>query len=331
MINKSKSILITGGGGYLGGRISEYLADQGHSILAHVYPMPKNAPEKWIEKMSSIVEGDAGDDSILNSIFKEKIDCIIHTVSLDHRITGQNPNETLKVNVGILWKLLDICASKGVEKLIYLSTQQVYGKRSSGEIIREDDLLNPTNAYGLTHKYCEDLCSLYSREKGVDTVCTRISNGFGAPVFPESNCWWLVINDFCKMALRKGEIKLVSDGSPQRDFIHIDNICKAMELFVNLTRDRRKHSVYNLGSGVTFTILELAHYVSCVCKERYGKEFPVVLPSNEISKDTNKFSNISKIKYDISRLNELGLKPKNDLNAGINEVLNFLERNTEIE
>lgn len=298
--------------------------------MAHVHHMPKNAPQKWIEKMSSIVEGDAGDNSILSKIFDEKIDCIIHTVSLDHRVTGQDPDGTLRINVGILWKLLDICVSKGVGKLIYLSTQQVYGRRGAGEIIHEDDPLNPANAYGLSHKYCEDLCSLYLREKGIDTICTRISNGFGAPVFAECNCWWLVINDFCKSALRKGEIKLLSDGSPQRDFIQINDICRAMELFANLPREKGKHDVYNLGSGKTFAILELAHYVSRACKGRYGKEFRVVLPGNEISNDASRFSDIPKFKYDIGRLNELGLQPKRDLDAGIHDVLDFLERNTEI-
>jgi len=323
-------ILVTGANGYLGGRISEYLTNQGHSVIAHVHRMPQSVPQDWARKMSSIIEGDAADDSILNSIFKENIDCIIHTISLDHRVTGQDPAETLRVNVGILWKLLDIYASNGVEKLIYLSTQQVYGKRGSGETIHEDDPLNPANAYGLTHKYCEDLCSLYSREKGVDTICTRISNGFGAPIFPECNIWWLVINDFCKTALRKGKIKLLSDGSPQRDFIQIEDICKAMEALANLPRDQKQYSVYNLGSGVTFTMLELAHCVSQICKKRYGKEFPVILPNNEISNSPSKFLNISKFKYDIGRLNELGFQPKGDLDAGIYDVLSFLERNAEI-
>ena len=318
------NILVTGANGYIGGRISEYLSDMGNSVTALVHHRPKNAND-WEKKIETIIEGDAADHNVLGMALESKIDCIVHTISLDHRESGKDPFKTLGVNVGIFWQLLKMYAEKGGGKVIYLSTQQVYGKINYGNIIDEDSLILPVNPYGLTHKYCEDLCSLFSHEKNIQTICFRISNGFGAPVFAECNCWWLVLMDFCKTAFQKNKIRLLSDGSPQRDFIQIDDICRAIDFMVGYPKEKLKYNTYNLGSGKTHTIIELAHAVSSACKNRYGKDFPIILPDGGISKKPPKFTSILKFKYDISRMVELGFNMKTNLNQGINNVLDYLE------
>ncbi|MCK4250177.1 NAD(P)-dependent oxidoreductase [candidate division WOR-3 bacterium] len=233
------NILVAGANGYLGGRISEYLADSGHSVSALVHHRLNNAVE-WEKKMDSIIEGNAVDKDVLVSALKKGIDTIIYTISFDHNESGKDPFKTLAVNVGILWQLMDIYSKNGGGKIIYLSTQQVYGRFKLGVTLFEDSPVVPANSYGLTHKYCEDLCSFYSREKNMETICLRISNGFGAPLFPSCNCWWLVIMDLCKTAFKKGEIRLLSDGSPQRDFIRIDDICRAISLLADDQNEKAK-------------------------------------------------------------------------------------------
>ena len=318
-------ILVAGANGYLGGRISEYLTAQGNDITALIHH--KSADwDRRLSKIDRVVKGDARNKNLLLSAIEGDVDCIVFTISLDHRRSSNNPFDTLSTNVGILWTLLDICAEKGKGKLIYLSTQQVYGKSKAGEVICEEDTLLPVNPYGLAHKYCEDLCSLYSRERGLDCISLRLSNSFGAPAFSSCNCWWLAINDFCKTALGHGKINLLSDGSPQRDFIPISDVCKAIEMLINLPVSTLPHRIYNLGSGKTHTILELAHAVASICTDRYGKEFPVVLPGGNISHDTGQHRNIPRFTYDISRLRSLGFAPSDKLRPGIEEVLNFLEK-----
>lgn len=318
-------ILVAGANGYLGGRVSEYLAAQGNDVIALVHHRPTDSNE-WLNKMSRVVEGDARDKDVLLSAMKGEVDCVVFTISLDHRVSGQDPFATLAVNVGILWALLEIYAEKGGGRLIYLSTQQVYGKHDAGEVIQEEAPLLPANPYGLTHKYCEDLCSFYWRERGLNCISLRLSNSFGAPVFPSCNYWWLAINDFCKTALEKGELRLLSDGSPQRDFIPISDICRAIEMIATLPVSALLHRVYNLGSGKTHTILELAHEVANICADRYGKKFPVVLPNSKISHDAKHHRDVPRFTYDISRLRDMGFVPSSDLRPGVEKVLNFLEQ-----
>ena len=318
-------ILVAGANGYLGGRISEYLAARGNSVVALVHHQPVDSGN-WLSQMERVVEGDATNQDVLLSAMQGEVDCIVFTISLDHRVSGQDPLATLEVNIGIFWKLLDIYSRKGGGRVIYLSTQQVYGRYNAGEVINEETPLLPVNPYGLTHQYCEDLCSLYTREKGLTCISLRLSNSFGAPVLPDCNCWWLVINDFCKTALQEGGLKLLSDGTPQRDFIPISDVCQALEMIATLPASALKHTLYNLGSGKSHTILEVAHEVVDICADRYGKEFPIILPGGRVSCDAGHHKDVPKFTYDISRLKDLGFAPSGDLRPGIEEVLDFLEK-----
>lgn len=316
-------ILVVGAGGYLGGRISQHLAEKGNSVTALVYPRPKDSGA-WEKRMERVVEGDATKEEVLLSALQDKPDCIIFLISLDHKESGRDLSRTLDINTGIFWKLLDIYAKRGGGRVIYLSTQQVYGKHDAGGVINEATPLLPVNAYGLTHTYCEALCSFYTREKGLECISIRLSNSFGAPVFAECNCWWLAINDFCRMAFKDKAVRLLSDGTPQRDFLPLDDVCRAVEMLVSTPSASLKHSVYNLGGGKTYTILEAAHRVTAVCTEWYGKDIPVLLPGDKVSSGVDVHRDVPRFSYDIRRIRELGFMPSADLRPGIEEVLDFL-------
>lgn len=318
-------ILVAGANGYLGGRISAYLAGRGHSVTALVHRLPQDAGN-WQKKMARVVEGDAGDEAILASALRDDIDCTVFTISLDHRASEEDVLKTLKVNTGIYWKMLEMYSQKAGGRVIYLSTQQVYGRYESGTVINEKTPLHPVNAYGLTHKFGEELGSLYNREKGLKCISLRISNGYGAPVFDASSGWRPAINELAKMAVEKGEIRLASDGTPQRDFIPAGDICRVIELIAALPADALEYGSYNLGSGRTHTILEAAHEIADTYNKKYGKKVPVILPDDKIASDARQHQGIPRFKYDISRIKKLGFSPSESLQPGIEELLDFLEK-----
>ena len=90
----------------------------------------------------------------------------------------------------------------------------------------------------------EEIVNYYHLKTKTKCINVRLSNGYGSPVFKENNCWWLVINDLCKTAFTKNQIKLLSDGSPQRDFIHLSDICRAMEMLIE-TEDSIDENIFN--------------------------------------------------------------------------------------
>ena len=110
---------------------------------------------------------------------------------------------------------------------------------------------------------CEDL--LYFNNKIIKFHCLRISNTFGMPILPKIDCWWLVLNNFCKDAINKNKIIINSDGSALRDFISLDLV---YETIVRLVGKDRNIPFINVCSGNTISIREIAHKIS---KNNYFK------------------------------------------------------------
>jgi UDP-glucose 4-epimerase len=254
------------------------------------------------------------------------IEAAAHTIALDHSRSEENPEETCSVNVASTWRLLNRLSQTGTKRFVYFSTQQIYG-RTGAVRITEDMTPAPINAYGLSHWMSEQVCDLFNRRSQTLCAAVRISNGFGAPVFGSTNCWWLVINDFCKSAMESGVIRLTSDGTPQRDFVHIADVCQAVEQLLTRPAGELLHRVYNVGSGQTQTILELAHRVQGVCKRLWRRDIPVVLPDGTTSQGAERHREIPRFSYDVARLRGMGWESTRSLEDGIGDVLAFLGAN----
>ena len=153
-----------------------------------------------------------------------------------------------------------------------------------------------------------------------------MSNSYGSPVFKENNCWWLVINDLCRSAIEENQIRLKSDGSPQRDFIHGDDVASVIDLFVN-GKKNNENNIFHISSGRTFTILELAHKVRSVYNQEYNNEIEIILPDNSISEYQDISNNIERYRISNNRINEIGYLQKVNLESGIKEIFEYLYNN----
>ena len=276
-----KKILVTGAGGYLGANISSVLASAGFEITAFdLALLGKN--EEWEKKMTRIILGDIRDKKLLDELIREEFDAIIHLISLDHKASQNSPGNVININVLPVWNLLDIFLKQNLKTFIYFSTQQVLGNIPKTSI-DENTVPSPLNHYGLTHLLSENINSYYGRISGINCINVRLSNGYGPPVFKDNNCWWLVVNDLCKTAFEKGKIVLLSDGSPQRDFIYVEDIGNAL---IKILENRISARTVNIGSGVTYTILELALMVREVYSNIFNREIDLVLNDGSIVKDS---------------------------------------------
>ena len=272
-------ILITGGSGYIGSRLSLYLSQKGFDIIPLCNSkIPDN--KEWIQSMHSVLQGDLRDKATLNKIEAVRPDAIIHLVSLDHNQSGVNIEETLQVNVQSTWDLLSLSASIGLEKFIYFSTTQVYGQTSEN-VVTENTKLQPINAYGLTHKMSEDLVDFYKRSKNLDAVSIRLSNSYGEPVFHDANCWSLVVNDLCRSALIHKKIELNSTGLATRDFIHYSTICSSVEQLLK-TEIISMNKAINLSTGESISLLSLALIVKRVYQRSFNTPIDIFINKTEL-------------------------------------------------
>lgn len=320
-MNGKQHILITGGNGYLGSNIALHLNKAGHQVYA-LCRRKFDEQQFWDQKGIITILGDLTEDACYVQLEKYTFDTIIHLVSLNHFDSENDPEQVLKVNVSPTWRLLKTFSNKGLKKFIYLSTQQVYGRIPAIEV-NENRTPSPVNAYGLTHLQSEQVVNLY-REKGIDAVSLRLSNSYGAPVFHENSCWWLVVNDLCQSAFYNHKIKLLSDGSPQRDFIHIDDV--AMSILKLTEKEKLENNVYNLSSNITYTILELAFIIQEQFQQRYVELVPVVNSNDEEFSNAVILSEIPKYKIDNYRILKEGINLTTDIRTGINSLFSYFEQ-----
>lgn len=314
MVNKK--ILITGASGYVGARLCLHLANQGYAITALCHSKIP-ADTNWVSKMDRVIIGDVTNEKFLYELAGYKYNTLIHLVSLDHHQSNGVPSEVSAVNITPVWSLLDIFSKQGLGKFIYFSTAQVYGMLQN-EVVSENRNLSTQNPYGLTHHVGEVICEHYNRTTKVDCRIVRLSNSYGAPVFEENNCWWLVVNDLCRMAYRQNEIVLQSDGTPLRDFIHGWDVCYGVQAIIETNEP---HSIYNLSSGNTLSIMEIAQKIKAVYSDRYGKELSIKAAEHKNNAVTQAY------KIDNSLITSIGFNPKWSLEDGINDLFEYIERN----
>ena len=311
-----KKVLVTGGSGYVGARLCLHLANEGYAVTPLCYSkIPSD--ENWISKMDRVILGDIRDEVFMQEVAEYQYDILIHLVSLDHNQSNGNPSFVSSVNIIPVWSLLDVFSKKGLSKFIYFSTAQVYGMLKD-EVVTESKTLNTQNAYGLTHQLGEVICEHYNRTTSVDCCVVRLSNSYGAPLFEENNCWWLVINDLCRMAYTQKRIVLQSDGTPLRDFIHGSDVCRGVQTIIESTE---KHTTYNLSSGMTLSIMEIAEKIKLVFAQRYGVELPI-----EAAEKINKIE-AKRYQLDNSLIRSIGFESKLSIEDGINNLFDYLEHN----
>ena len=315
-----EKVLITGANGYLGAQISSYLSQQGYRVSGLCFPaIPTDTT--WQKQFEELFACDIRDEKKLAEIAEKKFDTIIHLVSLDHHQSNATPSEVAAVNVLPTWNLLDIFSKQGLKKFLYLSTIHVYGKNLNG-IISEEYPVNCENPYALTHYFSENICRYYAENSEIKCLTARLSNSFGQPVFADNNCWWLVVNDLCRNAFLNKKIILQSDGSPLRDFIYGNDVCRAIN---TILQKGANNNSYHISSGTTYNLLELAEIVQKVYQKLYGEIITVSTSQQENISDFTIFSSTPKYKIDNSKLQELGFVQECSLEQGVEKLFKYLE------
>ena len=192
---------------------------------------------------------------------------------------------------------------------------QVYGKINSGDLVRENYPIKLQNIYALTHNMCEKILNHLYFTQGLLSTSIRLSNSYGYPELKTCNCWWLVLNELCKMAKKEKKIVLKSDGTPLRDFISLNDVVKLVAILIRSKRNHKK--IINLASGRTYSIIELA---KLVVNNKYFKKtnIPIYFSNGtKYLKSKNHPIVNKKFKIDTSDLRKLGFKNNQKIEDGI--------------
>ena len=319
-------IIIAGASGFIGGNLSSYLADEGFDIVAICY---KNKPNdlEWEGKMFRVLEMDVTSYNSMPDLDEFNADAIINLVSLNQYDSNNDPDIISKVNINPTWNFLDYFSKRGLKKYIYLSTIHIYGHDLTDDITELSPTL-PKNQYGLTHLISEQITDYFHRTTDVDSYNIRLSNGFGSPKFTNNDCWELVVNNLCLSAWESGSLILNSDGTPLRDFFHIENLSLGIKklLLGDKNPVTKNLNTINFSSGVTISMLDAAIIVRDVYEEIYNKSLNIYINKKQW---LTEFKMSCSANYSIN--NDLYLKLVQgdkiiDFKSGIKKVFNFLEK-----
>ena len=219
-------VLITGARGYIGSFLGNYLLDKGYNVFlaSRSNENVQHIPSKIFRRVSW------NDQDSLNEICSD-IDAIIHAAGMNRDDSANNPFDAFMFNGAATGNLIKAAVNNGVNKFIYLSSYHVYANPLNGEISESTCPCN-VHPYATTHRVGE--AALYSAvQQGIiDGTILRMSNGFGAPIIPEIDCWGLFVNNLCRHAIEKRHLIIRSNCFELRNFIPIREICNVINLLI---------------------------------------------------------------------------------------------------
>jgi UDP-glucose 4-epimerase len=298
-------ILITGGFGYLGGRIAQSLEKEGHQVV--LSSREENLSPNWLKK-AEVFKLDWSNKDILQSSC-ENVDLVIHAAGMNAQDCARNPVEAIQFNGAATERLVQASISANVNKFIYLSTAHVYQSPLVGKITEKTNLENQ-HPYATSHAAGEDAVLSQSSENNFTGIVLRLSNGVGAPTHKQANCWMLAVNDFCRQVIENGRITINSNREIERDFFPISLLCDTIKSIIKY--DKNDINIMNVSSSQAITLDEVAKLI----KERSK----VILNLNPqiLYKDRKKIQNKSNYCISNNKLKnilspEISLKNEIDL------------------
>ena len=252
--------LVTGGAGFIGSNLVDYLIEQGHEVICVDNESAEcNDKFYWNDKACNII-GDITDYKFIKNLFTE-VDYVFH-LAAESRLQPaiKNPIEAVYKNCVGTTTILQCAREAGVKRLIYSSTSSGYGFNPSPNVeTQPDDCLNP---YSASKVAAEKFCKMYSDLYGLETVVLRYFNVFGERS-PRRGQYAPVIGIFDRQKLSGEALTIVGDGTQRRDFIYVGDVAKANLIAAEATLDKKYFGqVFNIGSGINYSVQEIADAIS---------------------------------------------------------------------
>lgn len=259
-------ILVVGGAGYIGSHMVKQLVLAGHEVitldnLSYGY--------RDAVKYGEFIEGDLGDSALLDTIFDAgNINAVMHFAGFIQ--VGESvikPSMYYHNNVVNTHTLLDAMLKHDVKNFIFSSTAAIFGEPDYTPI-DEKHKRQPINPYGHSKLMIEQVLDDYDKAYGLRSTCLRYFNAAGADPdgelgerhVPETHLIPLILQ---AASGRRKDIKVFGDDYPTddgtcvRDYIHINDLCKAHSLALQRMVDTNQSARYNLGNGKGFSVKQV--------------------------------------------------------------------------
>ncbi|MCX7857561.1 MAG: dTDP-glucose 4,6-dehydratase [Deltaproteobacteria bacterium] len=305
-------ILVTGGCGFIGSNFIRYMLQNHEYEIINLDKLTyagnlENLKDVENNKRYRFVKGDIADRSVLEEIFEFKIDVVVNFAAESHVDRSiLDPSDFIRTNVYGTYNLLEIAKNKGIKRFIQISTDEVYGSLGPEGKFTEETPLSPNSPYSASKASADLIVMAYYKTYGLPVTITRCSNNYGPYQFPEKLIPLMITN-----ALENRELPIYGDGKNIRDWIHVLDHVRAIDLVIH---NGRIGEIYNIGADNERTNLEIVKMLLDIL----GKPYSLIrFVQDRPGHDKRYAINAEKIKR------ELGFQTQVDFKRGLEETVKW--------
>lgn len=319
-----KSVLITGGAGFIGSNLCEHFLSKGFQVtcLDNFATGHRHNIEPFFQnKNFKLIEGDIRDLATCHQAVKE-VDYVLHQAALGSVPRSINdPITTNDVNVSGFLNMLVAARDAKVKRFVYAASSSTYGDSEALPKV-EDVIGKPLSPYAIT-KYVNELyAEIFSRTYGLETIGLRYFNVFGRRQDP-NGAYAAVIPKFVMQLMDEESPVINGDGLFSRDFTYIDNVVQMNELAMLTENPNAINTVYNTAYGDRTTLNQMVTLLKA-----YLAEFNSKIASVEIIYGPNRAGDIPHSLASIEKAKQLlQYNPKFSFSDGLKEAVDWYWHN----
>jgi dTDP-glucose 4,6-dehydratase len=308
-------ILVTGGAGFIGSNFVRYLLSKYQNIeiinldLLTYAGRLENLNDIKDDPRYKFIRGDIRDREKLEQIMKNGIDTVVNFAAETHvdRSIVEAGSFILTDAHGV-YILMEASRRNDVEKIVHISTDEVYGSIEKGSF-KETDILDPSSPYASSKAAGDLIAEAFYKTYGLHVVITRSSNNFGPYQYPEKLIPKLIIR-----AMHNEHLPLYGDGKQVRDWTYALDNCEGINLVMH---KGEPGEIYNIASGNERTNIEVAKLIL----KALGK------PENLIKFVSDRPGHDRRYSLNTTKIRNLGWKPKHTFEESLEETIKWYGEN----
>lgn len=316
----NKSILVTGGAGFIGSNLCDALLDKGNRVVCldnFATGKRENILKLLKESNFTLIEGDITKlEDCLNAT--KNIDYVLHQAALGSVPRSiKNPIKTNDVNISGFLNMLIASRDNGIKRFVYAASSSTYGDSKTLPKV-EHIIGKPLSPYAIS-KYVNELyADIFSKTYGLETIGLRYFNVFGRKQDPKG-AYAAVIPKFV-IQLINGESPVINgDGNFSRDFTYIDNVIQANILSLQVKDKKALNNVYNIAYGERNTLNDLIKYI-----QKYLSEFDHKISKIQILHGPTRLGDIPHSHASIDKAKKLlNYQPQFSLQKGLKRAIKW--------
>jgi dTDP-glucose 4,6-dehydratase len=312
-------ILVTGGAGFIGSNFIRYfLRTYPQDFVWNLDKLTyagnlTNLAEVASHPHYRFIRGDVCDSAIVSDMLQKPFDAIVHFAAESHVDRSiMDAQEFIRTNIQGTFTILEAARRQRVARFIHVSTDEVYGSMGPGEMANEHMPLCPNSPYAASKAASDLLVRSFVKTYGFPGIVTRSSNNYGPYQFPEKLIPLMISN-----ALDGKRLPVYGDGLNERDWIHVEDHCRAID---RVLRAGRAGEVYNIASGRSASNLQIVlQLLKVLGKSEELIEFVQDRPGHD-----------RRYALDISKIsNDLGWQPAISLDDGLRRTVQWYQENSD--